>query len=92
MCPVRTIELARVTAQLHRILDVLHAFDVTRDFNRATDELILEWPKTAGARSYLVRVESPLGPRTFFTEETRVRLAAAKAHRNMTMNRRKPRM
>jgi hypothetical protein len=45
-----------------------------RDFNRATDELILEWPKTAGARSYLVRVESPLGPRTFFTDETRVRL------------------
>jgi hypothetical protein len=45
-----------------------------RDFNRATDELILEWPKTAGARSYLVRVESPLGPRSFFTEDTRVRL------------------
>jgi hypothetical protein len=45
-----------------------------RDFNRATDELILEWPKTAGARSYLVRVESPLGPRTFFTDDTRVRL------------------
>jgi hypothetical protein len=45
-----------------------------RDFNRATDELVVEWPKTAGARSYLVRVESPLGPRTFFTDETRVRL------------------
>ncbi len=45
-----------------------------RDFNRATDALILEWPNTAGARSYLVRVESPLGPRTFFTDDTRVRL------------------
>jgi hypothetical protein len=45
-----------------------------RDFNRATDELILEWPKVSGARSYLVRVESPLGPRTFFTDDTRVRL------------------
>ena len=45
-----------------------------RDFDRATDELILEWPQTPGARSYLVRVESPLGPRTFFTDETRVRL------------------
>ena len=45
-----------------------------RDFNRATDELVVEWPKTAGARSYLVRIESPLGPRTFFTDETRVRL------------------
>jgi hypothetical protein len=46
-----------------------------RDFNRATDELVVEWPKTAGARSYLVRIESPLGPRTFFTDETRDRLS-----------------
>ena len=45
-----------------------------RTFNRATEELIVEWPKAPGARSYLVRVETPLGPRTFFTDETRVRL------------------
>ncbi|MFL5620427.1 MAG: hypothetical protein ACJ79A_18780 [Gemmatimonadaceae bacterium] len=45
-----------------------------RTFDRATDELIVEWPQTPGARSYLVRVETPFGPRTFFTDETRVRL------------------
>jgi hypothetical protein len=45
-----------------------------RTFDRATEELIVEWPKAPGARSYLVRVETPLGPRTFFTDDTRVRL------------------
>ena len=45
-----------------------------RIFDRATDELIVEWPETPGARSYLVRVETPFGPRAFFTDDTRVRL------------------
>jgi hypothetical protein len=46
-----------------------------RAFDRATDELIVEWPETPGARSYLVRVETPFGPRAFFTDDTRVRLS-----------------
>ena len=46
-----------------------------RTFDRAADELIVEWPTTPGARSYFVRVETPYGPRAFFTNETRVRLS-----------------
>ena len=42
--------------------------------NRASDTLELSWPASPGARSYFVRVETPLGPRTFFTDSTHVRL------------------
>jgi hypothetical protein len=45
-----------------------------RAFDRARDTVTLEWPASAGARSYLVRIETPYGPRTFFTADTRVRL------------------
>lgn len=45
-----------------------------RSFDRASDTLTLEWPASPGARSYVVRVETPWGPRTFFTDSTRVRL------------------
>jgi len=47
----------------------------SRTFDRTGDPLILEWPATPGARSYLVRVETPYGPRSFFTADTRVRLS-----------------
>ena len=43
-------------------------------FDRATDTLRLAWPRAARARSYFVRVETPFGPRTFFTADTSVRL------------------
>lgn len=43
-------------------------------FDRSRDTLTLEWPPTAGARSYFVRVETPFGPRAFFTDSTRLRL------------------
>ena len=43
-------------------------------FDRSRDTLVLTWPATPGARSYFVRVETPLGPRSFFTESTLVRL------------------
>jgi hypothetical protein len=46
----------------------------SRTFDRATDVLDLQWPESPGARSYFVRVETPFGPRTFFTDSTRVRL------------------
>jgi hypothetical protein len=51
------------------------AFDAEpRTFDRAADVLDLEWPASPGARSYFVRIETPFGPRAFFTEDTRVRL------------------
>lgn len=43
-------------------------------FDRAGDTLALAWEAVPGARSYHVRVETPFGPRTFFTDSTRVRL------------------
>lgn len=46
-----------------------------RGFDRSADALALAWPATPGARSYLVRIETPFGPRSFFTADTTVRLA-----------------
>jgi hypothetical protein len=48
-----------------------------RTFDRASDSMIVEWPATPGARSYFVRIETPFGPRAFFTDSTRVRLAGS---------------
>lgn len=45
-----------------------------KTFYRATDSLLIEWPASPGARSYYVRIETPFGPRAFFTDSTRVRL------------------
>jgi hypothetical protein len=43
-------------------------------FDRSRDTIDLRWPTAPGTRSYLVRIETPLGPRSFFTESTHVRL------------------
>ena len=45
-----------------------------RVFDRAGAPVELAWPASPGARSYLVRVETPYGPLAFFTDSTRVRL------------------
>ena len=45
-----------------------------RTFDRATDTVVVEWPAAPGARAYWVRIETPYGPRMFFTDSTRVRL------------------
>ena len=45
-----------------------------REFDRSRDTLVFEWPSSPGARSYFVRIETPFGPRSFFTDATRVRL------------------
>jgi hypothetical protein len=42
--------------------------------DREHDTLQLAWPAVAGARSYFIRVETPYGPRSFFSESTSVRL------------------
>jgi len=43
-------------------------------FDRSRDTVLFEWPESSGARSYFVRIETPFGPRSFFTDSTRVRL------------------
>lgn len=45
-----------------------------RTFDRGGDALRLDWPRATGARAYLVRIETPYGPRIFFTQDTTVRL------------------
>ena len=56
---------------------------VQRDFDRARDTVVLEWPAAPGARSYFVRIETPLGPRSFFTDSTRVRLTGTIRNANI---------
>jgi hypothetical protein len=46
-----------------------------RTFDRGGDAIHLGWARAAGARAYMVRIETPYGPRTFFTQDTTVRLA-----------------
>ena len=46
----------------------------SRTFDRSRDTLVIEWPASLGARSYFVRIETPFGPRSFFTESTHLRL------------------
>ncbi|HEX6051225.1 MAG TPA: hypothetical protein VFZ21_18215 [Gemmatimonadaceae bacterium] len=45
-----------------------------RVFDRARDTAVVAWPASPGARSYFVRIETPFGPRSFFTDSTRIRL------------------
>lgn len=45
-----------------------------RAFDRARDTVLVQWDPVPGARSYFVRIETPYGPRSFFTDSTRVRL------------------
>lgn len=57
---------------------------VQRTFDRSRDTVTLEWAAVAGARSYFVRIETPFGPRSFFTDSTRVRLTGGL--RNVSLN------
>jgi hypothetical protein len=43
-------------------------------FDRSKDTLSVQWQAAPGARSYFVRIETPFGPRSFFTDSTRIRL------------------
>lgn len=47
---------------------------VSRTFDRSSDTVVLSWPAIANARAYWVRIETPFGPRFFFTDSTRLRL------------------
>jgi hypothetical protein len=51
--------------------------DTLRDialFDRSRDTITVSWPATPGARAYFVRIETPFGPRSFFTDGTTLRL------------------
>ena len=54
-----------------------------RVFDRVQDTVLLEWPAAPGARSYFVRIETPFGPMSFFTDSTRVRLTGALRNLNL---------
>ena len=43
-------------------------------FDRSRDTVAIAWPASPGARAYFVRIETPFGPRAFFTDSTRLRL------------------
>ena len=44
-------------------------------FDRSRDTIVVTWPDAPGARAYFVRIETPFGPRAFFTRDTSVRLS-----------------
>jgi hypothetical protein len=54
-----------------------------RVFDRVQDTVVLEWPAVSGARSYFVRMETPFGPMSFFTDSTRVRLTGGLRNLNL---------
>lgn len=45
-----------------------------RVYDRSREAVTLSWPPAPGARSYFVRVETPFGPRSFFTDSTHLML------------------
>jgi hypothetical protein len=53
-------------------------------FDRTRDTIALSWPQVPGARSYFVRVETPFGPLSFFTESTFVRLPGTLRNADVT--------
>jgi len=71
---VRTNTGTEISAETSVPTGVAATVPEQRVFDRARDTLLVEWPASPGARSYVVRVETPFGPRTFFTDSTRVRL------------------
>lgn len=47
---------------------------LSRTFNRDHDSIMVEWKRTAGARAYALRVESPFGPFFLFTDSLQFKL------------------
>jgi hypothetical protein len=71
---VQTTEGEVLTAETSVPEGVAATLAEQRVFDRARDTVVIEWPASPGARSYFVRIETPFGPRSFFTDGTRVRL------------------
>jgi hypothetical protein len=74
---VRAIDGSALSAETSVPAGIAAMTAARRTFDRARDAMTVEWPATPGARSYFVRVETPFGPRSFFTDSTRVRLTGA---------------
>jgi hypothetical protein len=72
---VRTLAGEQLGAETSVPAGVAATVAESRTFDRSGDALVVEWPPSPGARSYYVRVETPFGPRAFFTDDTRVRLS-----------------
>jgi hypothetical protein len=53
-------------------------------FDRSRDTVDIRWTGVPGARSYFVRVETPYGPLSFFTESTFVRLPGTLRNTDVT--------
>ena len=71
---VRTTDGALLAAETSVPGGTPAAVAAPRVFDRSRDTMVVEWPAALGARSYFVRIETPYGPRSFFTDSTRVRL------------------
>ena len=71
---VRTTRNQSLTAETSVPLGDAALAPAPATFDRVQDTLFLAWPAAPGARAYFVRIETPFGPRSFFTDTTRVRL------------------
>lgn len=74
---VRTTKGEILTAETSVPEGIPAAAAEARGFDRTSEELLIEWPATTGARSYFVRIETPYGPRAFFTDSTHIRLTGS---------------
>ncbi|MFL5560633.1 MAG: hypothetical protein ACJ79K_04075 [Gemmatimonadaceae bacterium] len=81
---VITTKGERLTATTSVPAGVAATFPDARTFDRSGDPIQLAWPIAAGARAYLVRIETPFGPRSFFTRDTSVRLAGDLRNADLT--------
>lgn len=71
---IHTLQGEDVTASTRIPLATVRATGgLTRTLNRDHDVFITQWQRAAGARSYMVRVESPFGPFFLFTDTTAIR-------------------
>lgn len=71
---VRTVNNEVLTAETSVPAGAAALMAEPRVFDRVRDTMTVDWPASPGARSYFVRIETPFGPRSFFTDSTRVRL------------------
>ncbi|HEX7980916.1 MAG TPA: DUF4249 family protein [Gemmatimonadaceae bacterium] len=65
-------------------VDTMSGFAPDVLFDRARDTMDLRWTAVPGARSYFVRVETPYGPLSFFTESTFVRFPGTLRNADVT--------
>ena len=82
---VRTVGSEVLTAETSMPAGIAAVVAGQEVFDRSRDTVVFEWPKSTGARSYFVRIETPFGPRSFFTDSTRVRLPGGLRNTDVTV-------